>query len=188
MSVKESSFSVSRFGAVLQLLATSLLLGWAVACSDRAPSSPEASASPDLSASTASPRTQSASALLPGRRPSRAIAARSGSPPTLQGIWGGDHIGVTIMNGVAEVDSDCASGSIDAPFLADTNGSFDLPGRWWSFPFGPTPPNWQPDKHPARYSGVLKGDIMVLTVRLDDGEILQYTLIFRATPRIVHCE
>jgi hypothetical protein len=55
-----------------------------------------------------------------------------------------------------------------------------------------TPPvvfeNWQPDKRPARYSGIIDGDRMTLTVtRLEDGIAAHFTLVRNAAPRLLRC-
>ncbi|MGH9366274.1 MAG: hypothetical protein ACRD3M_01210, partial [Thermoanaerobaculia bacterium] len=88
----------------------------------------------------------------------------------------------------AEVEFDCAAGSVDEPFLVDPSGRFDLLGTWWF-----TPPvvfeGWEPEKRPARYSGLVRGRTMTLTVlRLDDSQPLgSFTLVLDQTPRILRC-
>jgi hypothetical protein len=158
-----------------------LLAGAALACSDRAtttsPLPMQAGASAESAASRGPAKNSS----------TRAIDSRGGALPSLQGIWGGDRIALTITAYGAAVEYDCAAGSIDQVFAPDTSGHFDLIGSWWF-----TPPvlfqDWVPDKRPARYIGVLDGKTITLTViRLDDGSTLSYRLAQDAVPRILRC-
>ncbi len=158
-----------------------LLVSASVACSDRAPTTSPLPAQAGASAGSAASRG-------PAKSPStRAIDSRGGAPPSVQGIWGGARIGLTITAYGAAVEYDCAAGSIDQVFAPDASGHFDLIGTWWF-----TPPvvfeNWQPDKRPARYLGVLEGKVITLTVvRLDDGMTLSYRLVQGTDPDIRRC-
>jgi hypothetical protein len=158
-----------------------LLVSASVACSDRTPTTSPLPTQAGVSA-------ESAASRRPSKNPStRAIDSRGGALPTLQGVWGGDHIGLTITAYGGVVDYDCAAGSIDQVFAPDASGHFDLLGTWWF-----TPPvlfeNWQPDKRPARYVGVLEGQTITLTVvRLDDGTTLSYRLVQNTVPGIRRC-
>ncbi|HTD53109.1 MAG TPA: hypothetical protein VK780_08790 [Thermoanaerobaculia bacterium] len=158
-----------------------LLVSAAVACSDRTPTTSPLPMQAGASAESGSSRG-------PSKNPAtRAIDSRGGALPSLQGVWGGDRIGLTITAYGAAVEYDCAAGSIDQVFAPDASGHFDLIGSWWF-----TPPvlsqDWVPDKRPARYIGVLEGKTITLTViRLDDGSTLSYRLAQDAVPRILHC-
>jgi hypothetical protein len=116
------------------------------------------------------------------------VAPRASATQQLSGRWGGDHIGLNVESNDTAVDFDCAAGSIDGPFITDSSGRFALVGSWWF-----TPPvvsdGWQPEKQPARYSGVVNAGTMTLTVTLlDENQFLgTFTLAFNQTPRIVRC-
>jgi len=158
-----------------------LVMSAAVSCSDRAPTTSPLPAQAGASAESAASRG-------PAKSPAtRAIDSRGGALPTLQGVWGGEHIGLTITAYGGVVDYDCSAGSIDQVFAPDASGHFDLLGTWWF-----TPPvlfeNWQPDKRPARYVGVLNGKNITMTViRLDDGTTMTYQLTQDAVPLVRHC-
>jgi hypothetical protein len=166
-----------RLGPRLLLLVVSA----AVACSDRTPTTSPMPAQSGASAESAASRG-------PAKNTStRAIDSRGGALPSLQGVWGGEHIGLTITAYSGVVDYDCSAGSIDQVFAPDASGHFDLPGSWWF-----TPPvlseNWEPDKRPARYVGVLNGKTITMTViRLDDGTSMTYRLAQDAPPLVRHC-
>jgi hypothetical protein len=158
-----------------------LVVSAAVACSDRTPTTSPMPAHAGASAESAASRG-------PAKNPAtRAIDSRGGALPTLQGIWGGEHIGLTITAYGGVIDYDCSAGSIDQVFAPDASGHFDLLGSWWF-----TPPvlaeNWEPDKRPARYVGVLNGKSITMTViRLDDGTSMTYQLTQDALPLVRHC-
>jgi hypothetical protein len=158
-----------------------LLVSASMACSDRAPTTSPLPMQAGASAESAASRGPAKNSST------RAIDSRGGALPSLQGIWGGDRIALTITAYGAAVEYDCAAGSIDQVFAPDASGHFDLIGSWWF-----TPPvlsqDWVPDKRPARYIGVLEGKTITLTViRLDDGSTLSYRLAQDAVPRILRC-
>ena len=162
------------------------LAGWlllsVVACSDRSPTEPSLAAAPggvDLETATAG---------RPRRPAPRVLTPRASDLLQVHGAWGGDHVGLTITNDAVAIEFDCAGGSIHGPFLTDSAGRFALDGSWWFTP-PVLPEGWQPEKHPARYSGVVEDGIMTLTVyRLDDGQFLGiFHLAFNQPPRIVRC-
>jgi hypothetical protein len=118
----------------------------------------------------------------------RVVGPRSESATPLEGNWGGEHIGLTISDRGAAVDYGCAGGSIDEPFRIDSAGRFDLAGAWWFTP-PVLPIGWVPDKRPARYTGVVRGPSMTLTVtRLDTNEVVgRFSLTRNALARILRC-
>jgi hypothetical protein len=152
-----------------------------LACSDRSPTRPEAAA-----AESSQPEFAAFETIGPRRVP-RVVSPHNGPGLDLQGVWGGDHIGLTITGSGAAVEYDCAGGSIDEAFRIDPLGRFTLAGTWWF-----TPPviqiGWQPDKRPARYSGIVVGNRMTLTVtRLDDHEAATFQLTRDTIARILRC-
>ena len=166
----------------LSIQIVGLLLLSTLACSDGLPTEP---APPGAQGTVA---LEAVTASGPRHPAPRAVAPRAVATPRLQGRWGGDHIGLNVESDGAAVEFDCAAGSIDGPFLTDSSGRFTLLGSWWF-----TPPvvsdDWQPEKHPARYSGVANAGTMTLTVvLLDDHRFLgSFTLALNQTPRIVRC-
>jgi hypothetical protein len=116
------------------------------------------------------------------------VPPRASGVPQLRGAWGGDHIGLTITNDGVAIEFDCAAGAINGPFIVDSAGRFDLIGNWWF-----TPPvifeGWQPERRPARYSGVVDEGIMTLTVTLlDDDQFLgTFMLALNQTPGLLRC-
>ena len=124
---------------------------------------------------------QMAAALPDEGRPRTA-----GSPVT--GNWGGDHVGLVTSDRGANLDFDCASGSIEGPITPDAEGRFDVAGTYVREGPGPVRPN-QLRGQPARYRGKIEGDTMTLSVDLagTDVSIGTYTLARDRLPRIRKC-
>lgn len=102
--------------------------------------------------------------LLPGDR----SAGGSDSRRKILGSWGGFHISLTLTEPGGTLEFDCAHGSIDEPFLVDTEGKFDFKGTYAPEHPGPIHNGEKPDQHPARYTGSVQGDSMVLTGTVPD--------------------
>jgi hypothetical protein len=119
-----------------------------------------------------------------------AVAAGCGTPstPSLMptGLWGGDHIALTVDDRSAHAELDCAHGDIpirlpDAPFT--------VAGTFVRERGGPIRVDETLDSHPAMYVASTSGSVMTLTIRLtDSGELVgTFTLTRGATGRIVKC-
>lgn len=109
--------------------------------------------------------------------------------PLPPGEWGGQHIGLTVVDRGATLEYDCASGTIDEPLSVDSRGDFRAVGTHTRGHGGPVSVDETPDRHPARYVGSTDGKTMTLTVTLSDtGERLgTYTLVRGANPAVVKC-
>lgn len=126
-----------------------------------------------------------------------ALAACSDSSPVAgpkdgkvrPGIWGGDHVGVTVTETGGTLEYDCAAGTIDQPFMLDAAARFDLVGTHVRGHGGPARDGEEPDRHPARYTGRIDGGTMTLTVTMTDlnQPVGTFTLTVGASPRIVRC-
>jgi hypothetical protein len=103
--------------------------------------------------------------------------------------WGGDHIGLTVSPTGAMLEYDCASGTIDQPIVAASNGNFVAQGTHTKGHGGPSVEGEIPDLHPARYEGWTDGDSLRIDVTLTDtGEKLgSFTLVRGLSPRVFRC-
>jgi hypothetical protein len=116
----------------------------------------------------------------------------NGEPiPTLvqAGTWGGDHISMAVTDGGANIEYDCAHGTIDQPLILDANGHFDATGIHVFEHGGPVYANEEPDAHPARYTGQVIGTTMTLTIVTTDQNrtIGTFTLTFGKEARVFKC-
>jgi len=102
--------------------------------------------------------------------------------------WGGDHVRLKLRPDAADLEFDCAHGTIDAPLKTDAEGRFDLPGRFLRDSAGPIRSEREPP-HPARYSGRIEGTSMTLNIKLTDiNQTLQtFTLTKGSMGRLWKC-
>ena len=108
--------------------------------------------------------------------------------PVNPGDWGGEHIGLVVAASGATIEYDCATGTIDEPLVA-TDGAFSAVGTHTPGHGGPIRQDEIPDKHPARYEGLIDGETMTLDVTLSDsGEKLgRYTLVRGRPAQVLKC-
>lgn len=117
------------------------------------------------------------------------LLASCSAPPVadLRGVWGGTHIGLTITDGGASLEFDCAAGAIPRAFEVDTRGYFNLSGTYTSGTGGPDPIEPTPPI-PTIYFGHVSGQNMSLTVE-PEGDIpsTTYELQKGREPEIFRC-
>ena len=106
-----------------------------------------------------------------------------------EGLWGGQHIALTVTSTGAQVEFDCASGEIVKPLIADGQGRFSIDGVYVQGHPGPIRVDEIPVSKPARYSGRLDGVTMTLDITLTDssGTIGTFTLTRGGFPRVIKC-
>ena len=105
------------------------------------------------------------------------------------GVWGGDHIIMTVADTATHVEFDCANGDIAGAFTVDTDGQFTAVGTFVREHGGPIRVDETPDSHSASYAGSVSANTMTLTVRLSDSsEAIGTFALTRGTPgRVVKC-
>ena len=122
-----------------------------------------------------------------------ASAACGGTPtnPSTSpiGVWGGDHISLTITDAGSHAEFDCAHGEIPNPWVVDARHAFTVKGTFIRDRGGPILAGEPPDSHPAEYAGSVTASTMVLTVELTDTKdaIGTFTLVRGAPGRVVKC-
>jgi ketosteroid isomerase-like protein len=112
----------------------------------------------------------------------------AGRDATLTGSWGGDHVGLEATPTGAQLDFDCAHGTIDEAIRLDADGRFDAKGTYEREGPGPVRKD-VPAKTAARYRGVVRGDTMSLTVEPAgfDAEFPALELGRGRLPRVRKC-
>ena len=115
--------------------------------------------------------------------------AGSNSQVIQPGTWGGEHIGMIVTDSSTTLDYDCAHGTIDEPIKTDEDGIFEAAGVHVFEKGGPIRLGEIPDKHPALYSGSIKGKEMTLIVRLTDSDVVidTFSLGLELEPIIYKC-
>ena len=105
------------------------------------------------------------------------------------GDWGGPRVAVSVEETQAHLEFDCAHGRIPRRLNVDGRGRFQAEGRYVAEHGGPVRADEADEGRPARYSGVLSGRTLTLTVRLAGGETLgPYTLGLGQPPRLMKCK
>lgn len=118
-----------------------------------------------------------------------------------KGQWGGEHVRMQVTDAGAEIEYDCAHGTIDQSIRLDRDGRFDVRGKHVFESGGPAQVPVPPDggspagpitneeSRPARYTGRVAGNKMRLTVTiLDSGvEIGTFSLTFGTRGSLTKC-
>jgi hypothetical protein len=117
-----------------------------------------------------------------------ACATLQGKPEHLVGLWGGAHAAVEFRGGLADVQFDCAAGTIDDPIVPGPDGKFLAKGTYRTGATGPIRVGQFFRSQPARYSGDVVKTAMTLNVVLDDGTALgPFALTQGAPPQLTRC-
>jgi hypothetical protein len=101
---------------------------------------------------------------------SKAIRINSSSPATElpSGRWGGLHVGMEISDKGAELNFDCAHGTITEKLVTDNVGRFVAKGIYVREHPGAMRQEENPAGTNASYQGTIKEETMKLTVILPD--------------------
>jgi hypothetical protein len=102
-------------------------------------------------------------------------------------VWGGDHVRMNVTRSGAELEFDCATGTITEA-VPDTDGDFSLKGTFTPERSGPS----RGDRSRtvmATYSGTIDRDTMTLHIVLEgqDREASQYVLSRGRTGMLRKC-
>lgn len=105
------------------------------------------------------------------------------------GLWGGEHISLNVTEQGAEVEYDCAHGSIDGKIIPDADGRFESTGTHVFERGGPVRMGESSDGSAAAYSGQISGDTMTLKVTetATKESVGTFTLTHGKTPRLRKC-
>jgi len=124
-----------------------------------------------------------------------ACATLEGKPQHVIGLWGGPHAGANFSGGLADLQFDCASGTIDDPIMITDVGPFSVKGTYRTGASGPIKVGQFFMSQDALFSGeIARGAakdsprVMTLSVALDDGTALgPFTLTEGAPPQVTRC-
>ena len=117
-----------------------------------------------------------------------ACASMSLPQGELTGTWGGPHASITFQGGLAQLDYDCASGTIDQPVVPAPDGRFQAEGTYLIGHGGPVRVGQIFITRKARYRGTVVNGAMELTTILEDGTVIgPFTLQRGAEPQLTRC-
>ena len=115
-------------------------------------------------------------------------SAAVAKPAYLAGAWGGPHAGMTFEGGLADVQFDCASGSIDTLVYLAKDGTFQAKGAYREGAPGPVRVGQIFRAQPATYSGNVTKELMILNVELEDGtKVGSFNLAKGAPAQLTRC-
>ena len=119
------------------------------------------------------------------------LASCAAVPPAgtpLTGRWGGEHVGLTLGATGGTLDYDCAAGAIAGPVISGSGGQFTAAGTHSPGHGGPEQVGEVHPSFAARYTGSVRGDVMTLTVKVENGVLIgPYTLRRGAEPVLMRC-
>jgi hypothetical protein len=106
-----------------------------------------------------------------------------------EGVWGGEHVALTVTDAGAHVEFDCAFGDISQPLTIDADGRLAVDGVYVQERGGPVGVGEEPARTPARYSGRLSGQTLAFGVTLIESNdtVGSFTVVRGVTPRVRKC-
>jgi hypothetical protein len=118
-----------------------------------------------------------------------AAAAASGKDRVTPGEWGGQHVRLTVAEDGAQLELDCAHGSVEAMTLGE-GGRFDVAGRLVREHGGPVRKDETENGVSARYQGTVKDQTMTLAIVPDDGgeKVGPFELTLGGRARLMKCK
>jgi len=117
------------------------------------------------------------------------VTASGESRRVAAGSWGGMGIRIEVTETGAQIEYDCAHGTISEPLLLDADGRFDVKGLHFREHGGPVREGEEARGDPVRYTGRVTGENMTLTVRSEgsDTHAGSYELVRGKTGRLHKC-
>lgn len=105
------------------------------------------------------------------------------------GVWGGDHVTMTVTDTATHLEFDCAHGDIPGTLEADSRRQFTALGTYVREHGGPVREDEAADARPAIYAGAVQSTRLTLSIRLrDTGEFFgPFTLTHDVVGRVVKC-
>ena len=98
-------------------------------------------------------------------------------------VWGGDHVEMEVTPTGAQLEFDCAHGTIDEPVRADTKGAFRAKGTFSPEHSGPSRDGDAARVFQATYAGKIQDDTMTLRIVVDGQDPQGTTYLLRRDRR-----
>lgn len=105
----------------------------------------------------------------------------------LPGVWGGEHIRFEVTATGANVEYDCAHGTVEGKILVDASGRFNVAGTHYREHGGPVREGEGSSGQPVRFTGRVGGSLMSLTVTRGRETIGTYNLTRDNEGRVFKC-
>jgi hypothetical protein len=105
------------------------------------------------------------------------------------GVWGGKHIRFEVTERGANIEYDCARGTIEGPVVVNGRGRFNVEGMHYEERGGPARAGEESAGYRVRLSGTVGGSLLKLTVtRAGTRRVVgTFTLARDREPELVKC-
>lgn len=105
------------------------------------------------------------------------------------GVWGGEHIRAEVTDRGAEIEFDCAHGAIEEAIALNSNGGFDVPGKYAPEHGGPVRDNEESKGISVHYVGTVRDSELTLTITNTETKesIGDYILTHGREGRVMKC-
>ena len=105
------------------------------------------------------------------------------------GVWGGAHIRMEVTDSGADIEYDCAHSTVDEPIVLDSEGNFDVKGKYSPQHGGPIRKDEESNDFIVNYSGHASGKELSLTITNPDKKetIGTFTLSQGSEGRVMKC-
>ncbi len=106
-----------------------------------------------------------------------------------KGAWGGNHVSMEVTDEGAQLDYDCAHGTISEPLKTDSQGTFSAKGFHFRERGGPQRVGDEVKGEPVVYSGTTDGNTATFTITnsATDEVLGTFTLTLGRVARITKC-
>lgn len=114
---------------------------------------------------------------------------RRAAAALIPGMWGGEHIRFEVTEAGANVEYDCAHGTVEGKIVVDSQGRFNVYGLHYEEHGGPMRPGDDAGGYRVRLSGRVGGSLLKLTVtRADTRKVVgTFDLARDREPVLVKC-
>lgn len=105
------------------------------------------------------------------------------------GVWGGEHIRLEATDSGADIEYDCAHGTIDEPIILNREGSFDVKGKYTPQHGGPIRRDEESNSSSVRYVGNARDKGLTLTITIPGKKetIGNFTLTHGSEGKVMKC-
>jgi hypothetical protein len=105
------------------------------------------------------------------------------------GEWAGPRAHLDVQEKGARLELDCAHGTLDGALRLDRAGRFRAKGLLQREGGAQMAQEGAPEGRPAQYSGILKGDVLTLSILTEDDQKLgPFTLERGGRAELVKCQ
>lgn len=124
-----------------------------------------------------------------GKEAERSRAPVERSDKLANGVWGGQHIRLEVIDSGAKIEYDCAQSTIDEPIILDGEGNFDVKGKFMPEHGGPIRRDEENSGYAVHYTGKVKDGNMTITVTNPEKKetIGSFTLTRGSEGRLMKC-